>query len=170
VGVAAVDEFVAEGVDAIEHVGFGKAIRVADVVPGVVIQEWPVSARPFRFDESQEGTPQLTPRIGTDHGDLGDRLLCPQRQNARDSRFDAPALDSAPREGIFKAEVHILVGNGRSLHRSHDFGVRILKIEQLDAGDGQLCTSRRDGEPCLHVAAVALAQQAPVKPGSGTRI
>jgi hypothetical protein len=48
--VAFLDEFGTEGVNAIKGAGLGVAILVADVVPGVVIQERLVGARTYALN------------------------------------------------------------------------------------------------------------------------
>jgi len=68
-------ELGAEGMYAVESVGFGVTVLVADVVPAVVIQEGRVRARSLVFYLREKSAAQLARRVSADHGGVRDGLV-----------------------------------------------------------------------------------------------
>ena len=82
--VALDDELLAEGVDAIDGAGFVETIFIAEVVPGVVVEEGLVGARALGLDVGEEGAAQLTGLRGAEDGGVEDGLAGAQREVAEE--------------------------------------------------------------------------------------
>ena len=161
------DELLAKCVDAVEGPGLGEAIFIAEVVPGVVVEEGLIGARALGFDVCEECSAELVGLRGSDDGGVGDGLAGAEREISEEGRADVAIGGGVDGERVLEAEVEVGVDDRRAFDGAVGMRFEVGEVKQADFCQGQILGRGMDAQERARVVGSATSDEAPVEGGGG---
>src|SRR5665213_388384 len=121
--------------NAVQHAHFVVAVVFAQVIPGVVLQKWPVGMRPLTFNVAEKGTSHLPGRRHTNYRGIGDALSRLNGNFPRQGSEHDTIVHVADGERMLEAEKHSAIYDRRALDLTADMRARILKLQKVNLGN-----------------------------------
>ncbi len=127
-------QFFTEGMDTVQRIGFGIGGVIADIVPGIVVQEGAIGVGAFRLDIVEKVAAQLAGGTYTHNRGNGQALALAQWERIVDPHGCLVVFDEGPafRQRILEHQVVVADDDGRAGDLAVDLGARRVRFQQCD--------------------------------------
>src|SRR5580658_1489739 len=134
---------------------------IANVIPGVVMQERSIRMCALTFEIAKEPAAQLSRKSNSNHGGISNSLPGSQRQLAPDLRDRAIPRSSAFGERVLKSKKEVSSNNRRSLDRTVYANAGVGHVHESNAADRQIFADRTEHCFLAHIGGTIAQNGAP---------
>src|ERR1700722_10818075 len=134
---------------------------IANVIPGVVMQEGSIRMCALTFEVGQESAAQLAGKSNSSHRGISNGLPGSQRKLAPDLRDRAITRSSAFGERVLESKEEIPSDNRRSLNRTVHANAGNGHVDKPNAADRQLFADRTERYFLAHIGRTITQNGAP---------